>query len=168
MRLKALALVMMGMLVLSVAGCATPGPGATGPSASQDRDGIRATLAALNSSCAARDLDAFMALFDDGDDILMVGSDTGEVFRGREAVREFMNRLFGLPFVFSFDLKEVVTRQDRDFAWVFVDGNMVHSVDRGAAAGKVSQKPYRFSIAMVRKEGRWRWQLFNGSVPGAE
>jgi uncharacterized protein (TIGR02246 family) len=133
-----------------------------------DPDDIRATLVRLNAACAARDLAAFMALFEDGDDILFVGSDAGEVFRGREAVSRFMEKLFGLPFVFSFDLQDVTLRQDGDFAWAFVGGSMIRSGDQGSSAGKVARSPYRFSISMARREGQWRWQLFHGSVPGSE
>jgi ketosteroid isomerase-like protein len=135
---------------------------------SQDIHDVRATLSALNAACAARDLGAFMALFDDSDEILFVGSDKGELFRGREATRAFMQTLYGLPFVFSFDLGEVVIRQDGGHAWIFVDGKMVRTADRGAAVGKVGESPYRFSITMVKRDDRWRWQLFHGSVPGTE
>lgn len=51
---------------------------------------------------------------------------------------------------------------------MFVDGNMIRTVDRGANAGRVSKRPYRFSIAMVKKAGHWKWELFHGAVPGAE
>jgi uncharacterized protein (TIGR02246 family) len=133
-----------------------------------DREAILATVSALNAACAARDLAAFVALFDNNGDILFVGSDKGEVFRGREAAKGFMQGLYGLPFVFSFDLETVVMHQDGDQAWVFVDGNMVRTGDRGDAVGKVGRSPYRFSIAMVRRGGSWRWQMFHGSVPGME
>ena len=109
-----------------------------------------------------------MALFEDSDDILFVGSDAKEVFRGRAATSEFMKQLFGLPFTFSFDLANVTIEQNGNAAWAFVDGNMIHTRDKGSTAGKVTRMPYRFSIAMANNEGRWRWQLFHGSVPGAE
>ena len=129
---------------------------------------IRSTLESLNAACAKRDIHAFMELFDDSDDILFVGSDKGEVFQGRKATADFMQALFNLPFVFSFDLKNTTVRQYRSVAWVFTDGNMIHSGDRGKSVGKVSTTPYRFSVTMIKKEGRWKWQLFHGSVPGAE
>jgi uncharacterized protein (TIGR02246 family) len=136
---------------------------------SKDKDAIQATLFAMNAACATRDLAEFMALFDDSDDILFVGSDGGEVFHGKAPVRDFMAQLFGLPFTFSFDLANLTVHQDGDTAWAFVDGNMIHTIDKGSSAGKVRRMPYRFSIAMVnRGEGRWRWQLFHGSMPRAE
>lgn len=151
------------LLTLLMASCASI------PAASSEEDGIRSTLVALNAACAARDLPAFVALFDDDDDkVLFVGSDGSEVFHGRPGAAAFMKVLFELPFTFAFDLKDVTIRQTGDYAWVFVDGNMVRTGDKGTAAGKVVRDRYRYSVSMVRKDGTWRWQLFHGSVPGRE
>jgi uncharacterized protein (TIGR02246 family) len=152
------------LLAALTLGCATPASTPT----NQDADAIRGTLVALNAACAARDLPAFMALFDDDDAVVFVGSAENEVFRGKAAAGHFMQVLFELPFTFSFDLKDTTIRQTGDTAWVFVDGHMIRTGDRGGTAGKVVRDRYRFSIAMVRKDGRWRWQLFHGSVPGRE
>lgn len=128
---------------------------------------VRSTLDAMNAACAARDLAAFMALFDD-DPVLFVGSDKPEVFRGRAATEGFIRMFFGAPFTAQFDLSDVVIRENGDSAWAFVNGEMVRTGDRGAAAGKVGRNAYRITVTMVRKDGRWRWQHFHGSVPGAE
>lgn len=127
-------------------------------------DAVAATLNALNSSLAGRDLPAFMALFEDSDDIVLIGSDVGEVFKGRAAVAGFLKQLFALPFLFSFDMPEMTIRRDANMAWVFVDGAMVHA----GADGATRRMPYRFAIVMVKRGSAWRWQLFNGAVPGAE
>jgi uncharacterized protein (TIGR02246 family) len=156
-----LAALLLSLLIVS---CAAPTT-----AASSDEDAIRKTLVALNAACAARDLPAFIALFDDDDGkVLFVGSDESEVFHGRQGAAGFMKGLFELPFTFAFDLKHVTVRQTGDYAWVFVDGNMVRTGDRGAATGKVVQSRYRYSVSMVRKDGRWRWQLFHGSAPAQE
>lgn len=133
-----------------------------------DQVAVRSTLDALNAACANRDIRAFMELFGDSDEILFVGSDTGEVYQGRKATADFMQMLFNLPFIFSFDLKNLTLRQDGNAAWIFTDGNMIHTGDKGKAAGNVSTKPYRFSVTLVKHDGRWSWRLFHGSVPGAE
>lgn len=140
---------------------------ASAPVAAKDEAAIRQTLVDMNTLCAARDAKGFVALFDSRDDVMFVGSDKDEVFRGPDGVKKFTAMLFGAPFVFSFDLKDVSISQDGDFAWVFVDGNMIHTGDRGASVGKNSVKSYRFSVAMVKKSGHWKWQLFHGAVPGA-
>jgi len=153
------------VLALSAMGYAKLSPA---PVEAKDAAAIRQTLIDMNTLCAARYARGFMALFDDREDILFVGSDKGEIFRGKDGVKQFTEILFAMPFVFSFDLQNVSISQDGNSAWVFVDGNMIHTGDRGESAGKVSKKPYRFSIAMMKKGGLWKWQLFHGAVPGSE
>jgi hypothetical protein len=97
-----------------------------------------------------------------------VGSDKGEVFRGQEAIRGFMRKLYDLSFVFSFELNDTTVHQEGEYGWLFVDGTMIRTGDRGKAIGKVGKTPYRFSIVMIKRQTGWKWQLFNGSVPGAE
>jgi uncharacterized protein (TIGR02246 family) len=154
--------------LLSTLGCTALPNTKTQATMNNDLVAIRATLDALNVVCVKRDIRGFMGLFSDTDDILFIGSDKGEVYHGRKATSDFMQMLFNLPFVFSFDLNNVTLRQDGNYAWIFSDGNMIHTGDKGKATGKVSTKPYRFSITLVKHDGRWNWQLFHGSVPGAE
>lgn len=153
----------VALLVAFGVGCATP---AAEPN---DERAIRNTLEELNAACAARDLPSFLALFDDEDDkVLFVGSDAAEVFRGKGAAGNFMKTLFDLPFTFGFDLATVTIRRTGDSAWVFVDGHMIRTGDRGPTTGKVVRDRYRFSITMVRRGPGWRWQLFHGSIPARE
>ena len=153
------------ILIAAAVGCTTPHTASDWTSTTlADRTEILQNLASLNEVCARRDSAAFMAMFDDSDEILFVGSDKGEVFRGRAGVAAFIKILFGMPFTFSFEMPETTVRRQRDFAWAFVDGVMV----RTGAAGEVSRNPYRFAVAMVRRGSTWKWQFFNGSVPGGE
>ena len=154
--------------LLSMLGCTTPPNPKDLTTMKNDQVAIRSSLDALNAACANRDIRGFMELFSDTDDILFVGSDKGEVYQGRKSTADFMQMLFGLPFVFSFDLNNVTLRQDGNSAWIFSDGNMIHTGDKGKSTGKVSSKPYRFSVTLVKHDGRWKWQLFHGSVPGVE
>jgi ketosteroid isomerase-like protein len=152
------------LLVVSALGCAAASQSVAVSSSVADQIEIRNSLASLNRVCGARDLGALMALFDDGDDIVLVGSDTREVFRGRAAIEGFVKLLFGLPFTFSFEFTDTIIRSDGNVAWVFVDGAMLHTREDGT----VTRSPYRISLAMAKRDGHWRWQLFHGSVPGGE
>jgi uncharacterized protein (TIGR02246 family) len=125
---------------------------------------VRDTLAAMNAVLAQRDSAGFMALFEDNDDIVLVGSDKGEVFKGRAAVGGFLQMLYGLPFVFSFDMPDVTVHREKHQAWLFADGEMVHT----RADGSSTRRPYRITLVMKMQDHAWRWQLFSGSVPGAE
>src|ERR1035437_2263488 len=156
------------LALLGALGCTTLSNSEDAFKMQDDQVAVRSTLDALNAACANRDIRAFMELFGDSDEILFVGSDKGEVYQGRKATADFMQMLFNLPFIFSFDLKNLTLRQDGNTAWIFTDGNMIHTGDKGNAAGNVSTKPYRFSVTLVKHDGRWSWRLFHGSVPGAE
>jgi uncharacterized protein (TIGR02246 family) len=143
----------------------TPGSPAARPAVSIDSDAaVRISLEAVNPILTKRDLAGFMALFENSDDILLVGSDTGEIFSGRASISGFLKQLYALPFTFSFDMTNVTIRRKADNAWAFVDGAMVHT----ATDGKTTRRPYRFAVVMVKHSNAWRWQLFHGSVPGGE
>lgn len=153
-------------LLAILAGLIAPGAAfaAARRTAPADSTAIRATLDSLNAACARRDSVAFDALFDDDDRVLFAGSDSGEVFHGRAGVRTFRRFLFAMPFTFSFDLAAVTLGADGASGWAYVDGNMIH-----ARPGRpATRRPYRFSVAMIRRGHTWKWQMFHGAVPGGE
>lgn len=125
---------------------------------------IRRSIDRINQALATQDLQTVMSIYDDADDIVVIGSDSGEVFIGRERVRMFMKMIVSLPFVFSFDLNQVVINHDERNAWVFVDGNMVHT----RSSGKVTKVPYRIMAVMVQRGTDWKWKVFSGSIPRGE
>jgi ketosteroid isomerase-like protein len=125
---------------------------------------IRKSLGRLNEVLATKDLNVVMSIYDTTDDIVVVGSDSGEVFVGRERVRAFMKIIVSMPFVFSFDMDQVFINNSRDIAWVFVDGKMVHT----RSSGKVSKIPYRITAVMVKRGDEWKWKVFSGSIPRGE
>jgi hypothetical protein len=49
-------------------------------------------------------------------------------------------------------------------AWVFVNGKMIVNFHKGGQ--RIT--PYRFAGIMVKKNGNWKWRLFDGSVPESE
>jgi uncharacterized protein (TIGR02246 family) len=162
-------------VALSMAACRTAGAAeephvspttrkAAAQAPANSDEAVLQTLTAMNDALARRDLAGFMALFEDGDDILLVGSDADEVFHGREAVGGFLKQLYGLPFTFAFDMPTVTIRRKGHHAWLFADGAMVHK----RADGSETRRPYRIALVMKRHDDAWRWQLFSGSVPAAE
>lgn len=125
---------------------------------------IKAGLNKLNEVLATKDLKTVMSLYDDSDDIMVIGSDSGEVFIGREQVKEFMKVIISMPFIFSFVLEPATISYDQNFAWVFVDGKMVHTGDDG----RTSKFPYRIMAVMVKRDNDWKWKVFSGSIPRGE
>ncbi len=152
-----------GVLVLLLGGCATARPAST-PSPDASRQEIRAALQRWNDATSRGDLDAFMAQFDDGAAVLLVGSDKGEVFSGKKAIAGWLARMF-VKNRFAWDVDGALVGVDGDSAWVFVDGTMTVSDTAGKVRGKV---PYRFSGVLARRGDAWTWRLFHGSVPGKE
>jgi uncharacterized protein (TIGR02246 family) len=133
---------------------------AQGPS---DEQAIRAALARWNDRASHADLDGVMQQFDDAGEVLLVGSAPGEVYRGKAAIREWLGSLLSHD-RFSWDLSNPVIDVNGDTAWVFVDGTMTVTDDKGG----VMPSPYRFSGVLVKRKDAWKWRLFHGSVPGQE
>ena len=105
-----------------------------------------------------------MALFDDSDQILLAGSDNGEIYRGKPAIRTWLASLFEHN-RFSWDLSRADIDSNGNTAWVFVDGTMTVVDDTGAV---VKKAPYRFAGVLVKRGGAWKWRMFDGSVPASE
>ncbi|MCX6174621.1 MAG: nuclear transport factor 2 family protein [Ignavibacteriales bacterium] len=125
---------------------------------------IRRCLNRMNEVLATKDLQTVMTVYDNSDDIMVVGSDSGEVFIGRERVQEFMKVIVSMPFVFSFDMDQVIINHSENIAWVFVESKMVHT----GSNGKVSKVPYRITAVMIKRGNEWKWKVFSGSIPRGE
>jgi ketosteroid isomerase-like protein len=144
-------------------GCASTRPSPTPPSDAVHAQ-ITSALQRWNDDAGSGDLAAFMSQFDDAADILLVGSDKGEVFKGRAQIEGWLGKLMKKN-RFSWQMDRVDISASADTAWVFVDGAMIVKND----AGKVLvTTPYRFSGVLVRRGEGWAWRLFNGSVPAGE
>ena len=150
-------------VLLLCAGCAAP---RTVPAASDSsvQAEIRQALADFNDAGGKGDLARVMSLFDADPDILMVGSDKGEVFKGRAAMEGWLRALL-TGNRFSWRMDRVDISHHGDTAWAFVEGAMMVS----NPAGKVwKTTPYRFTAVLVRRGEGWAWRVFQGSVPVAE
>ncbi len=119
---------------------------------------ITKTLELWNSTAKNSDLEKFMTFFDDSENTLMVGSDSGEVFKGKEEIRGWLSQLFGFA-SFSWEMNRVDIDYNENTAWVFIDGKMVIE----SKSGKIRKAPYRFTGIMIKKGDLWKWRLFNGS-----
>ncbi|MEI7491297.1 MAG: nuclear transport factor 2 family protein [Bacteroidota bacterium] len=122
---------------------------------------ITSALELWNTMAKNRDVNHFMDLFDKTADIIVVGSDSGEIFKGRNQIEAWMKMLFAHR-SFSWDMNRVDIHHNGNTAWVFMDGNMIVSDDKG----KTVKFPYRFTGILVKVKNTWKWRLFDGSVPG--
>jgi ketosteroid isomerase-like protein len=123
---------------------------------------ITASLKLWNNSAKSRDISHFMDLFDNSEAIIVVGSDSGEVYKGKEQIEGWIKLLFSHR-SFSWEMNRVDIDHNGNTAWVFMDGFMTVTNDKG----KTAKFPYRFTGILVKVKNTWKWRLFNGSAPGS-
>jgi ketosteroid isomerase-like protein len=121
---------------------------------------IRSALDQWNIATGSRDLNKFMALLDDTPEVMIVGSDSAEIFKGRGQIESWIKKLF-VHNGFTWEMSRIDIDYNGNTAWVFVDGTEVITTDKG----KVYRNPYRFTGILVKKNKQWKWRLFDGSYP---
>jgi ketosteroid isomerase-like protein len=122
---------------------------------------ITSSLELWNNLAKNRDVTHFMDLLDNTEEIMVVGSDSGEVFKGKEQIKSWMKILFAHR-SFSWEMNRVDIDHNGNTAWVFMDGYMIVTNDKG----KTAKFPYRFTGILVKVKNIWKWRLFDGAVPG--
>lgn len=151
-------------LVVGLIGCASPQI-VPSPSSEVVQVEIHKAIDEFSEASSRGDLAAVMAKFDDQADILLVGSDKGEVYKGRAAMEVWLGSLFKSN-GFGWQMDRVDISYHGDSAWAFVEGKMNVS---NKSTGKLRfSAPYRFSVVFVKKDNRWALRLFHGSAPGKE
>jgi hypothetical protein len=116
----------------------------------------RAALDELNGAMRRRD-PAISELF--LPDALLVGSEPGEVARGRPAIAALLGSIHAKDYIVWWDLPKLEAGGGGDHVWFFAEGEVV------LADTTVRRLPYRISGALTRTETGWRWALFHGSEP---
>jgi len=124
---------------------------------------ITKTLEIWNTACKNSNLEQVMSMFDDTDTIMVVGSTNGEISKGKEEISKWLSQLFGFA-GFSWEMNRVDIDNNGKTAWVFIDGKMIVNFHKGGQ--RIT--PYRFTGIMIKKNGVWKWKLFDGSVPQSE
>lgn len=124
---------------------------------------ISKTLETWSVACKNADVDQVMSMFDNTATIMVVGSDKGEINKGKDEIKKWLDQLFGVA-GFSWEMKRIDIDDNGKTAWVFMDGNMVVNFHKGGT--KIT--PYRFTGILVKKKGEWKWRVFNGSIPNGE
>jgi hypothetical protein len=117
---------------------------------------VRAALNELNRAMRGRD-PAIGELF--LPDALLVGSEPGEVARGRQAIADLLGAIHARDYMVWWDLPQVDAGGDYDQVWFFAEGEAVLVDTRSRRLA------YRISGALLRTEAGWRWALFHGSEP---
>jgi ketosteroid isomerase-like protein len=121
-------------------------------------DGIRAAIDRIGRLMHGRS-PAFADEF--AEDAVLVGSEPGEVARGREAIRGLIATFHALPARYTWEWETADIRREGTVAWFFAEGHAVREDPDGATA----RRPYRLAGVLREEGGRWLWSLFSGSEP---
>lgn len=113
-----------------------------------------------NTACKNADLEKVMSMFDDSENIMVIGSANGEVSKGKDEIRKWLGELFGFA-GFSWEMNRIDIDNNDKTAWVFIEGAMVVKIHNG----ETNKMPYRFTAILIKKKNVWKWRLFDGSVP---
>jgi len=124
---------------------------------------ITETLKIWNTACKNAKLEQVMSMLETTDGLMVVGSANGEINKGKDEVKAWVSQIFGFA-GFSWEMNRIDIDSNGKTAWVFMDGKMIVDFHKGGQ--KVT--PYRFTGILVKKNGVWKWRLFDGSVPQQE
>ena len=124
------------------------------------RDEVLSQLFALDACVRRADLPATLALFVHDAEALVLGSEAGELARGTAALTELFTSLFALPVRLGWVWDQPYVAVLGDVAWLCAQGMVC--VRHGA---EDTQRPYRMTGVLVRRDGEWRWAQFHGSEP---
>ena len=128
-----------------------------------DRDDEAAVLATLDrfgDACSRMDVAAALNVFAADDDILLVGSEAGEMARGRDAMEAFLRRVLRAAGGYSWAWDWRTVSHAGSVAWIFAEGTA-----RAGGGPEAVSIPYRVSIVLEMQGDIWRWRLFHGSEP---
>jgi ketosteroid isomerase-like protein len=118
---------------------------------------ILAAAEAFFAALATRNLDDLLAAFVRDPDVALYGSEVSEVAVGPAALRQFLQRICALPIGPRFTLGEWRVSAGGEVAWLTAPARV--------AIGEAVADPYRVTLVLERRGGRWLIALFNGSEP---
>jgi ketosteroid isomerase-like protein len=91
---------------------------------------------------------------------ILVGSEPGEIARGRTEIESFFKEFFSQPVQVRWRWGAMHVAAARDIVWFFVEGMAF------AQGPDVEQQaPYRLAGVLRRQDERWLWQQFHGAEP---
>ena len=113
---------------------------------------VLATLEEYASAYCSKDIDRQMAIFDDGDDISLIGTGADELCANRADVRAVFLRNFAAATatMFQWHWKHVTMRND--CAVVAVSLTIHLETDTGPL-----QVPVRWTVSLILRDGGWKW-----------
>lgn len=87
-----------------------------------------------------------MLLFDNSENIMLIGSNKGEIWKGKDQNKGHLDSIF-LQESVSWEMTRIDIDGNNNTAWVSVDGSIIISYKKG----ETIKAPYRFTGIMVKK-----------------
>lgn len=116
------------------------------------QEAVLATLDDYAKAYCDRDIDAIMSVFDDSDDISVIGTGAEELCSGRSEVKELFRRNFRDAHAKHFEWGWTRAAITEDFAVLAVALTIDLEMN-----GEELHVPLRWSVALRRCGGRWLW-----------
>lgn len=123
------------------------------------RTQVRQVLERFNQLVSTKNQQV-LAEFASSDEVLLIGSDDGEIATGRQELEAFFTRIFSNETTYSWEWDRVDVWHAGNLAWFFADGQVVLTTTK-----EQRKSPYRITGIMERRDGRWLWKQYHGSEP---
>src|ERR1700760_3665343 len=115
---------------------------------------ILAVLEAYGEALRSNDAEALLNLYSGNDDMMLIGSISGEFAVGPAQVGAVYRRIFAEPQRLSFNWDQGQVFCSGDVAWFGADGALL--------SGNI-RIPYRLSAVLERRLEAWKFVHFHGS-----
>jgi len=117
-----------------------------------DEETVLATLEDYADAYCAKDIDRLMAVFDDGEDISLIGTGSDELCSGQSEIKAVFLRNFSEATAtrFQWHWKHVTLA---DSCAVVAITLTIHLDTQDGPL----QVPVRWTVSLVRRNGQWRW-----------
>jgi ketosteroid isomerase-like protein len=131
-------------------------------STSETRIMIQKNLLKFAAYAKAKDADSMLSMFDNADDIMMVGSDSSEVKHGRKEIKDLLQVALGKPYIINWNFTNAEVFTSNQVAWAFVNNSVILLNEDGSEV----RIPYRLTSVWIKNGKDWKLKFFNGSIPG--
>lgn len=117
-----------------------------------EQEAIMLTLEDYSTAYCAKDIEALMKVFDDGENISLIGTGGDELCGGREAVKEVFLRNFeeATANQFEWHWKHFVIAGDQAVVAITLTIHLDYQ-------GEPLEVPVRWTVALRKKNDRWCW-----------
>ncbi len=117
-----------------------------------EEEAVLATLDEYAEAYCAKDIDRLMGLFDEGEDISLIGTGADELCVGRSAIEDIFLRNFAEATATHFEWGWRQVHVNPESATVAISFNLKLNTDDG-----LTKIPIRWTVGMVKRDDKWRW-----------